>query len=609
MPNIPNKPRMIDVRHPYYVNDSLSWNEWRETYEGGEQYIRTYLNKYSDREDENDFQDRRKITPAPTYAKAAINDIRNSIFQRLNDVTRRNGSTAYMSAMAGNLGGVDNKGASMQSFMGITVLTELLVMGRVGVYIDSPELTGNSLADVGDHRPYLYHYPAENILSWVPSKPGQPGDFQSLLLRDTGVTMQHEMQYGIIMPGAPYTRYRLIWIDEVTGKVHMVFYDEKDHNINKYGQPSLAEDVITLDMDRIPFTLLDIGSSLLKDVSNHQKALLNLGSSDVSYALKANFPFFIEQKDLRAVGAHLKDFILEDGTPSTSENDHSGREANVGVTRGKAYDLKAEPPAFIHPSSEPLLASMKLQEKLEDDIRKLVNLAVQNKQGQRVTSAEALKLSDQGLEAGLSYIGLVLEGAERQIAEHWAAYEQRDHRKRQIALIRYPDRYSLKDDTDRIEEADKLSDLMDTVPGVTVKKEVAKTIASTLLDGRVDVAKMEKIFKEIDAADYTTSDPDVTIRAQEAGLVDDETASQALGYRKGTVEKAKKDHADRALRILQAQTSAKDDMADAGARGVGDLATEKGGQAERDEATETTLKADAKKPQRGKGKSLAKGDE
>jgi hypothetical protein len=35
-------------------------------------------------------------------------------------------------------------------------------------------------------------------------------------------------------------------------------------------------------------------------------------------------------------------------------------------------------PAFINPSSEPLKASMELQAKLEDDIRKLIHLAVAN---------------------------------------------------------------------------------------------------------------------------------------------------------------------------------------------------------------------------------------
>ena len=67
-------------------------------------------------------------------------------------------------------------------------------------------------------------------------------------------------------------------------------------------------------MTRIPFILLDIGESLMKDVANHQIALLNLGSSDVSYALKANYPFYTEQQDLRAVGDHLKHNVNPDGT-------------------------------------------------------------------------------------------------------------------------------------------------------------------------------------------------------------------------------------------------------------------------------------------------------
>ena len=74
-------------------------------------------------------------------------------------------------------------------------------------------------------------------------------------------------------------------------------------------------------------------------------------------------------------------------------------------------------------------------------------------------------MDNSGLEAGLSYIGLVLEGAERRIADYWAAYEEKNPAKRQLPVIEYPDRYSLKTDDDRIEEAGKLSKLMGEVPG------------------------------------------------------------------------------------------------------------------------------------------------
>ena len=88
-------------------------------------------------------------------------------------------------------------------------------------------------------------------------------------------------------------------------------------------------------------------------------------------------------------------------------------------------------PEFISPSSEPLVASLKLQEKLEDDIRKLVNLAVANKTGRSI-SAEAKDMDNQGLEAGLSFIGLILENSERKIAEHWASYEEKNPIRRQV---------------------------------------------------------------------------------------------------------------------------------------------------------------------------------
>jgi hypothetical protein len=432
-----------------------------------------------------------------------------------------------------------------------------------------------------------------------------------------------------------------MWIDPDTGKVNMKLFNQDNLPINFDGYPTI-DDPIVLDLDRIPFTMMDIGGSLLKDVYKHQVALLNLGSSDVAYALKANFPFYTEQKDMRNVGEHLKVHVTDEGTSTTSDNTKPGNEVKVGVTQGRAYDLKAERPGFIHPSPEPLMASIKLQEKLEDDIRKLVNLAVQNKMGQRAVSAEAMKLSDQGLEAGLSYIGLVLEGGERHVAQDWAAYEEINPVKRRTATVKYPDRYSLKDDVDRIKEAQELASLMYAVPGNTVKQELSKGIVTVLFSGKVDSERMDVIFNEIEDANYTTSNPETIVRAHEAGLVGDQTASVALGFTETEYIQAKADHVDRATRILEAQTgvaleaklreaqlvaegalgqpgqkpmTVKDVenedndteyVEKAGARGIKDLALEPNeGAEERKEAMDRTFEADQRKPVRGKGKKLA----
>ena len=247
-----------------------------------------------------------------------------------------------------------------------------------------------------------------------------------------------------------------------------------------------------LELTRIPFVLLDIGDSLIKDVCHHQIALLNLGSSDVNYALRANFPFYTQQDDGRGFGSHLKTGINEDGTPVVGGQSAADTNVRVGVSQGIKYAMKAERPGFINPSSEPLKASMELQANLKSDIRALVNLAVQS------LAANGDRPDTTGLEAGLSFIGLVLENAERKIANYWAAYEEKNPSKQKIPVIKYPDRYSLKTDGDRVEESTKLTELMTKVPGQTVKRELAKLVVQSLLSGKVNVETIDTINKEID---------------------------------------------------------------------------------------------------------------
>ena len=195
---------------------------------------------------------------------------------------------------------------------------------------------------------------------------------------------------------------------------------------------------------------------------------------------------------------------------------------------------------------------MKLQAKLEADIRKLMNLAVQTIATR--ASAESKSMDNQGLEAGLSFIGLVLESAERRIAELWSAYENADQRHRKVAVVKYPDRYSLKDDAQRVEEARKLSDLITNTPSKTARQEMWKNLIAVLLSGRTNVEKIDDINKEIDNGLFTTSDPKIILPALEAGLVGEKTASMSLGFAEGEIIIAREDHAARIARIQVAQS-------------------------------------------------------
>ena len=83
---------IVDSRPPSFLSGEGNWSKWRTTYNGGEDFRDTYLERFSEREEMSDFVTRKAMTPIPTFAKAAINDVRNAIFQRMRDITRRGGS-------------------------------------------------------------------------------------------------------------------------------------------------------------------------------------------------------------------------------------------------------------------------------------------------------------------------------------------------------------------------------------------------------------------------------------------------------------------------------------------------------------------------------------
>ena len=591
-----NQTRIIDSRHPNWLSNVNDWEKWRLTYRGGEEFRNKYLERFTTREDPNDFEARKRLTPVPSFAKAAINRIRNSIFQRMHDITRRGGSLAYQQAIAGLDQGVDRRGSTMNAFLGIKCLTELLVMGRVGVFVDNSVVEGETIADAGNARPYLYAYQIEDILSWACTRPDEPSEFQAILLRDT--VMDYDQ--ATMLPSQNFQRMRLLWIDQNTGLVNLQFYSTEGDPTDRDGNPGGP---IQLELTRIPFVMLDITDSLLKDICNHQIALLNLISSDVNFALKANFPFYIEQRDLRAVGSHLKQAANPDGTATAGGQTSHDNEITIGATRGRAYDIKANPPAFINPSADPLKASMDLREELVQEINRLVNLGIESLVGKMPAGTQALDSG--GLEAGLSYIGLVLESAERKIAEFWAAYEDRVVSRRKIATIKYPDRYSLKTDQDRIDEATALSKLMASVPGQTVKREISKSITQALLGGKVSVDTILKVNAEIDESVYTTSDPATILAAVEAGLCGEQTGSMALGFSKEEHVQAKKDHAERAARVAQAQASVNGNNAmggDPAARGVPDLSANlNASRQEKQQGRDRTLHDSKRRRVRGRG--------
>lgn len=591
---VPNN-TIASARHPQYLFHLPDWQKWRWIWEGGESFRQRYLYSLSDRESQTDFDARKKVTPIPAFAKAAIVDIKNSVFHRMSDIARRGGSPSYESAVAGYNGGVDRRGSSMNHFVGTNVLPEMLAMGKCGVFVDNVAPPGPTKADATQASPFLYTYPIEDILSWDMGLPHEESELRSILLRDWTITYTNH--FGTVhLPTNTQERLRLVWIGD-DGFVWYQFFDPAGNPVSADGVP--GESPTRLNLRKIPFVICDIGISLLNDIADYQIALLNMVSTDVAYSLKANFPFYVEQQDRRAVGSHLKSDVMEDGTATSGGQSAAQKEIKVGTIHGRTYDINTDTPTFINPSSEPLLSSTKLQEKFENDIRKLVNLAVISL-GNNRASEGSRAFDNQGLEAGLAFIGLVLETAERKIGEHWSAYEGNDN----TVVVKYPEQYSRKSMETRIDESQKIADLTFQIPSLTAKKELAKDIIVSLMGGRATPEKIAEINKEIDEAKYSTSDPDVIKLAKEEGLASDVTCSNALGFEgEEEVEQANLDHAKRIARIQSAQTSNDGTPDNPGARGVDDLEVNRDSASEeREEATDTTEEPDTKRPVRGEGK-------
>lgn len=594
-------PATIDlhkIRHPQHTLMSLEWEKFRLAFEGGIFFKSQYLKKFSTRESTADFNLRREMSHVPAHAKAAILDIRNAIFKRMVDITRKDGPESYTQAVAGLNHGVDGKGNSMNSFIGQVVMPELLVLGRVGLYIDKPQILSErlSLADARKFTPYAYHYQAEDIFSWHYN---ELNHLDVVLLRDHDFTTDDET--GLI--NGEVENYRLLKLIELDGRPQVVLSrfglaqrgSSTGPLANRGNNPSLTmlEDPMILDIPEIPFVLMELDTSLMTDIADYQISLLNLASSDVNYALKSNFPFYTEQFHPSAELPNLRQADIEGDGTTTEANTANARQQKTGVSQGRRYPMGTDRPGFIHPSSEPLIASMKLQEKMKQDIRELVSLNLTNTKSQNASG-----LDGTGIEGGLANIGLELEFGERNLGRIWSWYESD---KGGEVTVKYPDNYDMRTDEDRRKEAEELRDILPTVPSPTFQKQTTKDIITIMQGHKVSLNELQTMHREIEKAVVIVTDPLIIRSDHESGFVGDDLASRLRGYPEGEAEQAAKDHAARAARIVTAQM-AETDMKRAQARGAPDLDSETdSGVVERDEANDTTTQMSEEDRTRGEG--------
>ena len=527
--------RIATVTHPEYDKERSLFKKHRLAYKGGKDFIDAYLKRFSSREDYKEWQNRKELTYVPAYAKSALIDIKNAIHQRLVDVSRKGGPKSWLDTIKGYNGGVDYQGNSVNSFLGNTVLDELLPMRKVGIFVDRDNV--NTKRDARFKRPYLYIYRTEDIRSWDYDK---QNNLTNLLLRSYKIDYN---EYGL-----PEKQEETFLHYVLDGTVKLQEYDKDSKPVGG---------IIDSDLTRIPFVIGELSQSLMTDIADYQIAAMNLASGDMNYAQKSNYPFYTEQYDPaaefygRQALPQTSDDVhnTESTTDGTSSNANSSQEKQieVGATQGRRYPMNTDRPAFINPSPDPLRVSMEKQSVLKEETRELINLNLSSLRSVR-ESAESKREDSKGKEEGLSNIGLELEHMERQIAEIWAMYENAE-----APTINYPTNYSLKSDNERRLEAEQLVDEASRINSATYQKEVAKEAITLMVGHKVGQTTLDKIVSEIDASSLVFIDPEDIRKDHETGLVSTDTASKIRGYPEGEAEQAKTDHADRLARIAIAQ--------------------------------------------------------
>ncbi len=524
------------ITNPTYDEMIDLWGAYRLTGEGGEEFLEEYLIQRPG-EKADDFTRRKDITYTPSFSKAAVNQIINSVSQRLFSVRRIGGTQKYQRAMRGLDLGVDRAGRSMNSFSTTEIISELCIMGGVGVLVDAPNQAPTTLQDEENVSPYIYTYRVEDIRAWA-TDPLDPSRFTRLLLRDFVQELDQDFDLSVGF----LERYRLYTLED-DGTITLTLFDADGEEV----------DVVNIDIPEIPFVFMKLSSSFMTDIYRHQIALLNLGSADMKYAWEGNTIFLVEQYDpnnpSEAYRRTSEDEDASDSGSAASVVSPDTTSKQFGVAKGARVPKNLEYPQYVSPDAEPLRVSIEKQAQVKDQIAELLNQSLRTVTS-RSSSADSKKVDERKEEDGLRAVGSELEYGENRIAVFWSAFESQEN----TAQVKYPQSYQYLSSEERRKGVKDLSELMTLTPSLLAQKQIAKEIVMLLVGQNSTEEDLARMFKQIDDAKGVIADPEAIAKLVEMDLLDTETAVQQIGFPKEVAQKARKERLERAKDIAQAQS-------------------------------------------------------
>lgn len=492
------KGKYAGATHPEFKKLNGDWAMWRLAYEGGPEFIAACLKRYSRRENFLDYRDRLELAFNSAHVTKALNRYRNAILSAMHEV-KREGDKRYLDMCNTN---VDLKNNSMTAFMGLQFLPLLMAQGKRFICVDAPPKDDAETKDEEPGNPWVWAVNCENVRSWSYDAKGQ---LKAIAILESIDSVDEETQ--LVNGSSQRTRYyRMVdanfkltpdkgsTFKSVQGPgVLLRFLDNEDKDIL---QP------IVLDLSRIPVIESRMVQALCKDIAGHAKALVNLNSTDMNFLFRGNFPIFTKQRGnggngIKPVNKHnaIQPGRETETMDRTVDGEDNRPSTESGTNKGQYYEMKAERPGFISPGTENVKVSMDKQAKITDDIDELLDLSLASQaKGKLMQSGSSKKADRVDLDAGLGYVGQLMETAEREVAE--VVHEFMGSTAK--PLVKYPTTYSIKTEEERVSDAKDLFAVASEPNEPTAQAELHKRGIELMLGTVVDSDTMDTILSAVD---------------------------------------------------------------------------------------------------------------
>jgi len=449
---------------PDYLNCVRTAGKCRLAVSKGQDYVNLYLKQFSERETDNAFMFRKEITPNPPDLRIALNQLLYSIRARMGDVYRESNLAEYIDAANGVNRGVDGRGSTMVSFISNEVLKELLVAGRVGIFVNRDEVP-TTLAEEAP-TPYLSIVPTEDILNLSYDKNNQ---LIGVVLKTYDVIEEDGFP---IKETYYYDQYRT---------------DGKLLTHTRYNNQGQFMHTVTSDLGVLPFTLLQIEDAPVPNALYLHDALMQLSSTDFIFLFKSNHPIYVEQFSVKAEMQERQ---------AKRERERDGEvEADVGTVTGRRYAENLEAPSFISPKVDHLEASEFKQEKITKQIERMLTIESFDK-GYKQASAETKREDKEPLVGNIQKLFDELEKAEKGIAKAWHAY----YGVPISFTVEYPTTFDLRTETARLDSAEKKLKLRDDVSSQSFKKIITLEAVRDIIP-TASLRELREIQEEINTSE------------------------------------------------------------------------------------------------------------